>query len=102
MLPVRYADITVDPGLRLDFLAKNCPVVALKVIDSLLPIHRAQVLTYLTLSGCRLGLLINFHVELVKHGIKRIIRYPFCAFTFHNTPCRCTSAREGVSSGCHG
>ena len=72
-LPVRYEGLRVDAGLRLDLLVGQRVVVELKAVDSLLPIHEAQLMTYLKLSDLRLGLLINFNVRLLKDGIKRIV-----------------------------
>jgi len=71
-LPVAYRGIRLDAGLRLDLLVANRVVVELKATESVLPLHRAQVLTYLKLSGYRLGLLINFNVLRIKDGIERI------------------------------
>jgi GxxExxY protein len=73
-LPVIYRDIRLEAGLRLDLLVENCVIVELKSIDALLPIHEAQLITYLKLTNHRLGLLINFNVPLLKHGIKRLVR----------------------------
>jgi GxxExxY protein len=71
-LPIIYDRITLDAGLRLDLIVERCVIVELKSVDKLLPVHTAQVLTYLKLSGLRLGLLINFNVQLIRDGIKRI------------------------------
>jgi GxxExxY protein len=71
-LPVRYGEIRLDAGLRLDMVVERCVVVENKALEKLLPLHQAQLLTYLKLSGLRLGLLINFNVPLIKHGIRRI------------------------------
>ena len=71
-LPVIYDRITLDAGLRLDLIVERRVIVELKSVDKLLPVHTAQVLTYLKLSGLRLGLLINFNVQLIRDGIKRI------------------------------
>lgn len=71
-LPIVYDGLKIDGGLRLDLFVANKVVVELKAIDSLLPIHEAQLLTYLRLSNTRLGLLLNFNVTLIKNGIKRI------------------------------
>ncbi len=71
-LPVVYDGMRLETGLRVDLLVENCVIVELKAIDELAPIHQAQVLTYLKLTGHRLGLLINFNVPVIKHGIKRI------------------------------
>ncbi len=72
-LPVIYDGIRLDAGLRLDFLVGGAVIVELKAVESLLPIHHAQILTYLKLTGHRLGLLINFNVPLVKDGIRRVV-----------------------------
>ena len=72
-LPVIYDDLTVDAGLRLDMLVEDALVLELKAVEVILPVHLAQVLTYLKLSGRRLGLLMNFNVARIKDGIKRII-----------------------------
>jgi len=71
-LPVKYDGIEVDAGLRLDLLVESSIVVEVKAVEELLPVHSAQVLTYLKLTGCRLGFLVNFNVPLIKNGIKRI------------------------------
>ena len=71
-LPVIYDGTQLDAGFRLDLLVCDCVIVELKVVDSLLAIHRAQLLTYLKLSGHRLGFLINFNVPLIKDGIIRL------------------------------
>lgn len=72
VVPITYKGAYIDQGVRLDVLAGRCVVVELKAVDKLLPVHTAQVLTYLKLSGCRLGFLVNFNVPLIKHGIRRI------------------------------
>lgn len=72
-VPVVYKDVKLECGYRLDFLAENRVVVELKAIEALAPVHEAIVLTYLRLSGCRLGLLINFNVPTLKEGIRRYI-----------------------------
>ncbi|MFZ1028272.1 MAG: GxxExxY protein [Limnoraphis robusta] len=71
-LPVIYDDIQLDAGFRLDLLVDQCVIVELKAVPDLLPVHTAQVITYLKLSQHRLGFLINFNVPLIKDGIKRI------------------------------
>jgi GxxExxY protein len=73
MLPVRYRNISVEDGFRMDMVVSNLVVVEIKAIEKALPIHQAQLLTYLKLSGHRLGLLVNFNVILIKHGIRRVI-----------------------------
>jgi GxxExxY protein len=70
-VPVVYKDVKLDCGYRMDFLIDGNVVVELKSIESLAPVHEAIVLTYLRLSGCRLGLLINFNVPMLKEGIRR-------------------------------
>jgi GxxExxY protein len=71
--PVRYKGLLIAVGSRLDLLVEGQVVVELKAVESLLPIHDAQLLTYLKLSDCRVGLLINFNVPLLKAGLKRLI-----------------------------
>lgn len=71
-LPVIYDGENLDAGLRLDLLIEDCLVIELKAVEAILPVHKAQLLTYLKLTGHRLGLLINFNVPLIKDGIKRI------------------------------
>ena len=72
-IPVAYKSVKLDCGFRLDLLVAEQLVVELKSIDALAPIHDAQVLTYLKLSGHKIGLLINFNVPLLKQGIKRFV-----------------------------
>ncbi|MBC7225849.1 MAG: GxxExxY protein [Thermoflexales bacterium] len=72
-IPVVYKGIRLDCGFRVDLLVDNLVVVELKAVDTLMPIHQAQVLTYLKLTGCRLGLLINFNVVRLREGIKRVV-----------------------------
>ena len=70
-LPVNYKGIELDCGYRMDIVVPDELIVELKACDSLLPIHEAQLLTYLKLTKIKLGLLINFNVPLLKNGIKR-------------------------------
>ena len=72
-LPVIYRDVKLDPGFRVDLVVNDCVIVELKSVEQVLPIHRAQLLSYLRLSGFRLGLLINFNVPRLVMGIKRIV-----------------------------
>jgi GxxExxY protein len=72
-LPVIYKDVKLDCEYRLDFLVNELVIVELKAVDKLMPIHEAQVITYLKLANCKLGLLLNFNVRLMKHGIKRVV-----------------------------
>jgi GxxExxY protein len=71
-LPVVYDGIELDAGYRIDIIVEDKVIVELKTVESILPIHKAQTLTYLKLSNKKLGLLINFNVALLKNGIKRI------------------------------
>ena len=71
-LPVHYDGVRLDAGLRLDLLAEDSVVVELKAVEKLLAVHKAQVITYLKLTGYRLGLLINFNVPVIKSGIQRV------------------------------
>ena len=71
-LPVNYDGVKLDVGYRIDLLVENCVIVEIKAVEKILPIHEAQLLCYLRLSGCRLGLLINFNVIQLKDGIKRM------------------------------
>lgn len=72
-LPVHYRDTKINVGYRIDLLVEKCIIVELKAVKAILPIHEAQLLTYLRLSDLRLGFLINFHAPLLKEGIKRMI-----------------------------
>jgi GxxExxY protein len=72
-LPVRYKSVTLDCGYRLDLVVENLIVVELKTVEKLLPIHEAQLLTYLKLYRKRVGLLINFHVPVLKDGLRRMM-----------------------------
>ncbi len=68
-----YKEIKLDAGYRLDFLVNDKVIVEIKSSEAIAPIHHAQILSYLKLSGCKVGLLINFNVKLVKNGIKRFV-----------------------------
>jgi GxxExxY protein len=72
-LPLIYKDVRLDAGYRLDLLVENKVVVEIKSVEHLHDVHMAQVLTYLKLSKCKIGLLINFNVKSLKDGIKRLI-----------------------------
>ena len=71
-LPIIYGDVKLDCGYRLDLFVEDLVIVELKTVDRLAPIHEAQLLSYLKLADCRLGLLINFNVTLLKRGIRRL------------------------------
>ena len=75
-LPVVYRGVRVDCGYRIDLFVDDSVVVELKAVERLEPIHEAQLLSYLKLSGCRVGLLINFNVRMLKDGLKRMINDP--------------------------
>ena len=72
-VPVVYKSVRLDCGYRLDLVVEDCVVVELKAVEILLPVHDAQVLTYLKLTGLPIGLLINFNVPVLKQGVKRIV-----------------------------
>jgi GxxExxY protein len=71
-LPVHYEEVIIEVGYRIDLLVEETFIVELKSVDEIAPIHKAQLLSYLKLSGRKIGLLINFNVELLKHGIIRM------------------------------
>jgi len=72
-LPIEYKGIKLDCGYRIDIIVKDLVILELKSVDRLQPIHDAQLLTYLKLTGLKVGLLINFNVSVLKQGIKRLI-----------------------------
>ena len=72
-LPIVYKEISLDAAYRLDLLVERKVIVELKAVDSLTPLHKAQIMSYLKLSGLELGLLINFNVPVLKNGIQRVI-----------------------------
>ncbi len=72
-LPVIYKEVQLDLGFRLDLWLDRKVIVELKAVEALNDIHMAQILTYLKLTNTKLGLLINFNVPLIKHGIKRVV-----------------------------
>ena len=72
-VPIKYDGIELDDGLRLDVLVENLVICELKAVDEMNPVYTAQVLSYLKLTGKRLGFLINFKVPVIKDGIKRVI-----------------------------
>ena len=72
-LPLVYKEIKLDCGYRMDVVADGKVVVELKCVERILPIHEAQLLTYLKLSGLKVGLIINFHSATLKDGIKRLV-----------------------------
>lgn len=72
-MPLVYEEVELDCGYRIDLMVENKLVVEIKAVEALNDVHLAQILTYLKLSDCKLGLLINFNVVLLKHGLKRVI-----------------------------
>jgi GxxExxY protein len=73
-LPIVYNGIQLDAAYRVDFIVENCVIVEIKAVEKLLPVHLAQVLTYLKLSGYQVGLLVNFNVPHLRDGIRRVIK----------------------------
>ena len=73
-IQIRYDGIDMGTGLRLDLLVENLVIVELKSVEKMLPLHQSQLLSYLKLSKVRTGLLINFNVRHLRHGIKRMVR----------------------------
>lgn len=73
-LPLVYKEIHLDQGYRLDLLVEGKVIVELKVVEQIMPVHEAQILSYLKFSGCQIGLLLNFNVKLLKNGIRRFIK----------------------------
>ena len=95
-LPVVYRDTQVDCGYRLDLLVEGQVIVEVKAVDKLAPIHDAQVITYLRLSGTKVGLPINFNVSLLKDGLRRLVNdYPETLADFAKSA---NSANSAVSS----
>lgn len=72
-LPVRYKGLEIEAGYRIDVLVAGCILVENKSVQELAPIHEAQLLTYLKLSGRRIGFLVNWNVPLIKDGIRRMV-----------------------------
>ena len=72
-LPIIYKEVKLDGGYRLDLVVQELVVVEIKAVDRLNPIHEAQLLSYLRLSGYKVGLLINFNVTVLKNGLRRMV-----------------------------
>jgi GxxExxY protein len=72
-LPVHYEEVRLELGFRVDLIVDGKVIVEIKSVEVLAPVHKKQLLTYLRLTDMRLGLLINFNVELIKHGIQRVV-----------------------------
>jgi len=72
-IPVKYKEVNIDCGFRADIIVAGNIILEIKEVNKILPIHEAQLMTYLKITGIKLGLIINFNVTLLKQGIKRII-----------------------------
>ena len=72
-LPLLYENQRIDAGYRIDTWVDDLIIIENKVVESILPIYEAQLLTYLKLSGCRIGFLLNWNVKLMKNGIRRVV-----------------------------
>ena len=72
-MPLVYENKKLDLGYRIDLLIEDKVIIEVKSVDAVNPVHLAQLMTYLKISGCRIGFLINFNVESLKNGIKRVI-----------------------------
>ncbi len=72
-LPITYDGEVIESGYRIDMLVNDCIIIENKTVDQILPVHKAQLLTYMRLSNCRLGFLLNWKSLLMKNGIKRMI-----------------------------
>ncbi len=75
-LPLVYKGKTLNTSYRVDLIVESCVVVEVKSVTAILPVHRAQLLTYLRLTGCPAGLLINFHVAKLIDGVRRVLNPP--------------------------
>jgi GxxExxY protein len=73
VLPIRYRNISIDAGYRIDMIIDDAIIVEHKTVERLLPIHEAQLLTYLKMKNCKLGFLLNWNVPRMKDGIKRMV-----------------------------
>ena len=83
-LPLVYEDVAMDIGYRVDLMVGDKFIIELKAVESLTDIHLAQILTYLKLADCKLGMLINFNVTLLKNGVKRVINGDYEHLFYHN------------------
>lgn len=72
-LPVRYDDLVLDAGYRIDMLIEGLVIIELKAVQAILPVHKGQLLSYLKLGGFKLGYLLNFHVAQMRDGITRMV-----------------------------
>jgi GxxExxY protein len=86
-LPLIYREVKLDCGYRLDLCVEKEVIVEIKSAEQVLPIHEAQLLSYLKLSGCKVGLLMNFNVKMLKDGIRRVVNnFPDSAKALRQTP----------------
>lgn len=74
-LPVRYKDVKLDCGYRMDIVVEGSVIIEIKAVERLIPVHDAQLLSYLKLAHIRVGRLLNFHVPVLKNGLKRIVNH---------------------------
>ena len=72
-LPLEYEGVKLEAGYRVDILVERKVIIEIKAIEHIMPVHKAQLLTYLRLSGCKLGMLINFNVSYIGEGITRVV-----------------------------
>ncbi len=72
-LPVVYKDVNLECGYRLDLIVEELIIIEIKAVDSILPIHEAQLLSYLRMMDKRVGLILNFHSSIMKYGVRRIV-----------------------------
>ena len=75
-LPIIYSGIRLKTGYRVDFIVENCLLIEVKCVEKLLPVHSSQLLTYLKLTGIKLGLILNFNVPHMRAGVRRVINGP--------------------------
>ena len=74
-IPVRYKELRIEDGYRIDLLVNKELILELKSVDSFQPVHTAQMLTYLKMTDCKLGLLLNFRVDAMRKGIRRVVNH---------------------------
>lgn len=73
LLPIIYKDLRIENAFKLDMMIENKVILEIKTVDYISPIHKAQLLTYLKMSNCKLGLLLNFQSDIFKNGVTRIV-----------------------------
>jgi GxxExxY protein len=87
-LPLNYKTVKLERGYKIDVRVNRCVIVELKCVSKLAPIHDAQLITYLKLTGCAMGLLLNFNVPLMKQGIKRRVHPAMMAEASGSSPAK--------------